>query len=225
VTTKDIKSNNKKIQQEQYSKGDYTSWYDHVYQNAAGNEEDVPWAKSQPNSHLLAMLARTDLQGNGKKAAVVGCGLGDDAEELSRRGFEVTGFDLAPTAIQWCKKRFPQSKVDYQVADLLLMPPKWQRAFDFVVEAHTLQSLPLQIRQDALGGIARLLKKDGEIYVICFGRREDQPAGDGPPWMLAKSEIMKFKNWGLVLEHQEIVMEKKGHRPGKRFRMQFRQTS
>ena len=28
-------------------------------------------------------------------------GLGDDAEELVRRGFDVTAFDISDTAIQW----------------------------------------------------------------------------------------------------------------------------
>ena len=43
----------------------------------------------------------------GRTALIVACGLGDDAEEVSRRGYRVTAFDLVPAAIEHCRERFP----------------------------------------------------------------------------------------------------------------------
>ncbi|MCC5670705.1 class I SAM-dependent methyltransferase [Nostoc sp. CHAB 5784] len=42
---------------------------------------------------------------SGQKALVIGCGLGDDAEAIASLGFEVTAFDISPTAIAWCQER------------------------------------------------------------------------------------------------------------------------
>jgi protein-L-isoaspartate O-methyltransferase len=45
----------------------------------------------------------------GKRALVVGCGLGYDAEFLARLGYAVTGFDVAPTAIERAVRENPGS--------------------------------------------------------------------------------------------------------------------
>src|SRR5437016_4070207 len=83
------------------AKGDITGWFDELYTAASGNASLIPWADENPNRYLLEWL---DRKGDrpvaptiGKKAIVIGCGLGDDAEELSRRGFEVTAFDISET--------------------------------------------------------------------------------------------------------------------------------
>src|ERR1700724_1465540 len=75
--------------------------FEEIYVQAGQDFTAVPWAALAPHPAL-----------------VVGCGLGDDAEEAARRGYQVTAFDLSPTAIGHCRDRFPGSAVDYQVADL-----------------------------------------------------------------------------------------------------------
>ena len=77
---------------------------------------------------------------------MVGCGLGDDAEELARRGYDAAAFDVIEKAIAWCRRRFPDSAVDYRVADVFALPEEWQRAFDLVVEIQTIESLPIADR-------------------------------------------------------------------------------
>jgi len=81
---------------------------------------------------------------------VVGCGLGDDAEALAQQGFQVTAFDISPTAIAWCEKRFPDSQVKYQVADLFALDPAWHHKFDFVFVL--MQSLMGETTAIASGG-------------------------------------------------------------------------
>ncbi len=76
----------------------------------------------------------------------IGCGLGDDAEQLSRWGFATTAFDISPTAIQECRARFPKSAVSYVVASRLAMPDEQWDAFHLVFESCTLQALPSEVR-------------------------------------------------------------------------------
>lgn len=137
----------RQLAQEFAQRGDATGWFEELYTQAQGNEQAIHWADLEVNPSLVAWLGRRNIEGTGKLALVVGCGLGDDAEELARRGFEVVAFDIAPTAIAWCRQRFPQSSVEYVVADVFDPPSNWQGSFDFVLEAYTLQVLPAEVRE------------------------------------------------------------------------------
>src|SRR6266498_2097846 len=102
--------------------GEATAWFEPLYRAAGGDAEKVPWADLSPNRWLVEWLDRQSLSPKGAAAVVVGCGLGDDAEELSERGYEVVGFDVSPTAIEWARERFPDTAVQYRVADLFDLP-------------------------------------------------------------------------------------------------------
>ena len=123
----------RQLAQEFAQREDATGWFEELYTQAQGNEQAIHWADMEVNPNLVGWLDRRIIQGKGKPALVVGCGLGDDAEELARRGFEVVAFDIAPTAIAWCRKRFPHSPVTYVVADVLEPPSAWRGSFDFVL--------------------------------------------------------------------------------------------
>jgi ubiquinone/menaquinone biosynthesis C-methylase UbiE len=149
-----------------------------------------------PNPNFTSWLERARLDGLGKKALQIACGLGDDAEDLAAAGFQVTAFDIAPTAIQWCTTRFPESSVTYQVADLFRPPPTWLRGFDFVLEVYTLQSLPRELRSDAMAHMAACVAPGGDLLVI--GRLTDDGADtDSLPWPLMRQELSVFADAGL----------------------------
>ncbi|WP_368041849.1 hypothetical protein [Nostoc sp. TCL240-02] len=47
----------------------------------------------------------------------------------------------------WCQERFPNSTVNYVVADLFAVPAQqWHLGFDFVFECRNIQALPLNVR-------------------------------------------------------------------------------
>ena len=83
------------------------------------------------------MGRRARLRGEGRRALAVGAGLGFDAEHLAALGSATTAFDVAPTAVAMARERFPGSRLDYCVADLLDLPREWEGAFDLVVEIIT----------------------------------------------------------------------------------------
>src|SRR5437867_191870 len=82
--------------------GDPVGWFEQLYQ-----EGDVPWRDLEPSPNLVDFFARTSVPG--RTALTIGCGFGDDAELLAARGFETTAFDVAPTAIELCRRRFPST--------------------------------------------------------------------------------------------------------------------
>jgi SAM-dependent methyltransferase len=213
----------RQLAQEFAQRGDATGWFETLYTQAQGNEQAVHWADMEVNPNLVGWLDRRNIGGKGKLALVVGCGLGDDAEELARRGFEVVAFDIAPTAIAWCRQRLPQSPVEYVVADILDPPRGWRGSFDFVLEAYTLQVLPADVRSRAITSIAGLLAIDATLLVICRGRSAEEPPGN-LPWPLSTEELDVFKGAGLRQVHFEDYFDQEEPKV-RRFRVEYQRAS
>ena len=194
-------------------------WFEALYHQAEGDETRIPWADLEANPNLTSWLEREVGTPSGDRALVVGCGLGDDAECLQRFGFRVTAFDLSATAIHWCHRRFPDSSVDYVVADLLDLPHNWLGAFDFVFEAYTLQVLPSELRRCAVKPIADSVAPNGTLLVVSRGR----DAGDDPgtmPWRLLATELEAFADDQLELAGFEDYLDREAP-PARRFRAWF----
>ncbi len=198
---------------------DPTGWFEELYAQAKGDSQEIPWADLTANHNLTRWLDINHIQGNDKKALVVGSGLGDDAEALSQIGFEVTGFDIAPSAIAWSKKRFATSKVKYLVADALKFEKSWENKFDFILESYTLQAVPNNIRQQIMKNIAKYLKPLGTLLVICRGREITEELND-LPYPLTKEELALFKELGLTQIMLEDYIDKENS-PVRRFRIQY----
>ncbi len=214
----DARTRGRRLAREALARGDATGWFEELYATAGGEARHVQWADMEPNPALVAWLERAEAHGAPGRAVVVGCGLGDDAEELSRRGYGVVAFDVAPTAVAWCRRRFPTSRVDYQVADVTSLPAGWVHAFDLVVEIYTLQVLPPQVRRTAMDRLTELVAPGGTLLVICRGREPDDDPG-AMPWPLTRAELACFRDCGLRERRFEDYVDREGMR---RFRVEYR---
>src|SRR4051812_28127654 len=137
--------------------GDATGWFEQLYAAGADGRVDVPWSRPDPHPLLVEWAQRRAGRGEGRRAVVVGCGLGADAEYAGSLGFETVGFDVSATAVRLAGERHPHSRVRYGVADLLSLPTAWRHAFALVVEIITVQALPAPPRRQAIADISRLV--------------------------------------------------------------------
>ncbi|MDZ4179839.1 MAG: class I SAM-dependent methyltransferase [Coriobacteriia bacterium] len=201
------------------AEGDPLGWFEVLYATAARESSIIPWADLSPNPNLVSWLARHGVVGSGHTALKVGCGLGDDAEELSRLGFDTTAFDISPTAISWCRDRFPGSSVSYVEADLLRPPGGWASGFDLVVESYTLQVLPSALRGDAMRRVAGFVAPGGTLLVIARGRKPSEPEGK-MPWPLTRQELSVFEEAGLAVVEFEDYLDDESP-PVRRFRVTY----
>jgi SAM-dependent methyltransferase len=178
------------------SKNDPLGWFEELYFQAVDDVSIIPWAELVPNPNLVAWLDSQQIIGAGKRALAIGCGLGDDAEELTRRGFDTIAFDISYTAIALCHKRFPKTLVHYQTMDLFSTPKHWQAGFDFVLESYTLQVLPPELQRNATHEIANFVKPEGMLLVISRARENSDPKGE-MPWPLTREILDEFRLRGL----------------------------
>ena len=159
-------------------------WFDQLYGMANRDPAIIPWARMAPNQIMMNWVEENCSLGN---ALVIGCGLGDDAVGLENIGFNVTAFDISEHCVDWCKERFPNSKVEWLVADILDPKQEWYGNFDLIVEIHILQAIPDGgIREKAAEQMPKLLADNGKM--LCIGRLDDgRQTIQPPPWPLKQT--------------------------------------
>ncbi|MEO8647847.1 MAG: class I SAM-dependent methyltransferase [Acidobacteriota bacterium] len=178
-------------------RGDATGWFDAFYKEAAGDNQKIPWADLEPNRFFKEWAEQHGLKGDGRKALVVGCGLGDDAKYLHDLGFKVTAFDISPTAIEWAKRLYAKDDIEFETADLFQPFRGWPGAFEFVLEIYTIQPLPLEMRPSVIDAIANFVAPGGELVVVARGR-DDNEIPDELPWALSRADLSRFESNGLT---------------------------
>ena len=146
---------------------------------------------AEPHVLLSGWVEAERLDGRGRRALIVGCGLGVDAELVAARGFATVAFDVSPTTVATARRRFPRTPVDYVAADLLDLPAAWAGAFDLVYESLTVQSLPPELHPPATRAVASAVAPGGTLLVVASARHGSAPP-QRPPWPLTADEIAAF---------------------------------
>lgn len=193
----DPRARTREIQAEFAARGDSLGWFEALYQESAGNTELIPWADLVPNRYFQTWAEDTGLRGDGRKALVVGCGLGDDARYLHDLGFKVTAFDISPTAIGWAKRLHADTDIVFETCDLFEPFRGWLGAFDFVLEIYTIQPLPLSMRPQVIDAISAFVVKQGKLVVVTRGR-EDDVEPDVLPWPMSRLDLSRFEQNGFI---------------------------
>ena len=147
---------------------------------------DMPWEKGEPAPGLVDFLSQEKGLA-GRRVLVPGCGTGHDVLAWARAGFDVTGADLAPSAIRLATERARSAglKAAFQLGNFL--EDLGGGAFDVVFE-HTLYCAidPFR-RDDYVRAVLRALKPQGEFlavhYMICDA--------EGPPFGTTQQELMQ----------------------------------
>src|SRR5262249_31139609 len=80
---------------------------------------DTPWNTGRPSTELVRVV--TEDQVAPCRAIDLGCGTGTHAVWLARQGFDVTGVDLSPAAVERARRQAEAAgvAVRFLAADLL----------------------------------------------------------------------------------------------------------
>jgi SAM-dependent methyltransferase len=107
------------------------------YRNAR-TPHDIPWHRDEPEAFLVDVIQKRNKPG---KALDVGCGTGSFSIYLAKQGYDVTGFDLFPRALEMGQERAAREgvQVNWVQGDLFTWDPPQQ--FDFVLDSGCLHSL------------------------------------------------------------------------------------
>ena len=229
----DKRARTRELAAEFVDRGEPLGWFEALYKEAAGDNGKIPWADLEANRFFREWAEKNELKGEGRKALVVGCGLGDDAVYLDDLGFEVTGFDISETAIEWARKLHKDRDITFEVADLFDPPSEWTYSggnpladaggSDFVLEVYTIQPLPLEMRERTIDAIASFVAPGGELVVVTRGREDDEEVVK-VPWPLSRKDLSRFEANGLVEESFDVMPDKTDDEPADRFVVVYRRN-
>jgi SAM-dependent methyltransferase len=185
--------------------GEPTAWFEQLYAAGRAGSVTMPWDRSSPNVLLQEWASERRLDGNGRRAVVVGAGLGADAAYLADLGYDTTAFDVSPTAVAIASERVSRPDVHFEVADLLALPDVWLGGFDLVVEIYTVQALPRSVRAEATAAVGRLVAAGGMLLAVQAALGPEDNPDEGPPWPLTREEVEAFATGGLSAVRIEPV--------------------
>lgn len=139
---------------------------------------DLPWDTGLPSSELQLVLTRHAIQPC--RALELGCGTGTNSAWLAKQGFEVTGIDLAPLAVERAEKRAHAAGVnmDFVVADVLHLPAL-DGPFAFFFDRGCYHAVRRSAPGQYAPAVARQLATGARGLILAGNARE--PHDPGPP--------------------------------------------
>ena len=148
--------------------------YDWMYRRGA------PWEGStKPDFVELLSSGGISPETVGVRAIDIGCGIGDYSRLLADHGFDVSGVDLSPVAIERARSGTDPGALSplFVNADLLDLPKGVSGPFDLLVDIGTLDDFPRTRRPEGVEVITSLARPGSVLYLWCFyGRDRDLPA-------------------------------------------------
>lgn len=150
---------------------------DDLYRNIPADR--IPWNIVSPPEVLVSLGERGAI--HPCKTIDFGCGAGHYAIYLAGRGFQVTGVDISPTAIEMARKNAKMKGVDctFLVADVLGDLDGVGEPFHFAYDWELLHHIFPPDRERYAGNVARLLAPGGLYLSVCFHDDDPQFGGAG----------------------------------------------
>ncbi|MBI4601161.1 MAG: methyltransferase domain-containing protein [Planctomycetes bacterium] len=153
--------------------GDLERW-DSAYRDG----RRPPWDTGRPSSELRAAVERDDLRPC--RAVELGCGTGTNVVFLASRGFDATGIDIAPTALERARRKAREAgaRASFVLADVLA-PPELE-PFDLVFDRGCYHGLRRGGAAEYLEALRRLTRPGARVLLLA-GNANEPPPHYGPP--------------------------------------------
>jgi len=145
---------------------------DKIYRNM--RPEEIPWNIETPPKALIKLVEGEKVKPC--KTIDLGCGAGNYAIYLASIGFDVTGVDISPAAIEIAKENAKKKRVecDFLVADVLRDLGKIKETFDFAYDWELLHHIFPEKRKKYVENVHGILNPGGKYLSVCFSEKDPQ---------------------------------------------------
>ncbi len=148
-----------------------------IYKNI--HLDKIPWnIKTPPDIITDLVVSRKILP---CRTVDLGCGTGNYSIYLARKGFDVTGIDFSPAAIDIAEKNAEKEGVScsFLTADLLGDLGRMHDTFEFAYDWELLHHIFPEQRQKYVKNVYNILKPNGRYLSVCFSEKSPQFGGTG----------------------------------------------
>lgn len=189
---------------------DHAEFWENLYQT-----KRTPWELGRPAPPLVAFMQTNYAPKPPGRVLVLGCGSGHDCMPFIEAGFEVTGIDFAPSAIQNTHQLFTKAGVNgtrgYLLERDFFEIHEYDQYYDYIFEHCVFSGLHPSRRRTYAFTVYDLLKPTGKHIGLWWILPD---TNQGPPFGLAKTDLYdlfdKKFNFDLVYEPHNSIPERKG---------------
>lgn len=191
-----------------------SSYWEQRYQ-----EKTTRWDLGQAAPAFVSLLNSQETLTPGR-TAVLGCGRGYDALLFAEHGFEVVGFDFAPSAIAEATSlvQAAGSTAKFLQRDIFDLATEFPQDFDYVVEHTCFCAIPPERRPEYVQLVRSLLRPKGELIALFF--THNRPGG--PPFGSTPTEIVQYFEADFEIFSLESVANSVPSRQGEEHIGRFR---
>lgn len=147
------------------------------------------WNLGCPSPPFINLLASVNALKTGKMA-VLGCGKGHDALLFAESGFDVVGFDFAPSAIAEATTTAKNRSISAQFLsrDILALDQEFSQSFDYVLEHTCFCAIDPSMRSQYVKIVKSILRPGGKLIGLFY--THNRPGG--PPFGVKSQEVLDY---------------------------------
>ncbi len=157
----------------------------------------LPWERGKPDTNLIDLVEKGIIERG--RVLDICSGLGTQASYMAKKGFEVYGIDISPTAVEMARERCKAEGVICNLlagdAAKLKYPDEF---FTFVFDRGCFHSIPPEHREEFIQGVHRVLKRRGKYHMTCFSYK------NGPaPNHFTEEDIQRYSGYFKIQSIKE----------------------
>ena len=199
------------------SKCDNCDIWDQTY--LSNDPSDLPWNFEEIPEWFKAIIDSKWIKPC--KTLDIGCGLGNYANYLASKRFNVLGVDFSHEAIERAQSKYASHLLKFKVGNALELY-KLRTKFDFIFEVSLLHHIKPEDRDVYAREIVSVSNKGAKILVCCFSDKEsffegnknfNNPETNTVTFPLSSEELTKtFGKYFTIEKVQELAFGKKSSR-------------
>uniref|UniRef100_A0A832H0Z7 Methyltransferase domain-containing protein n=1 Tax=Oscillatoriales cyanobacterium SpSt-402 TaxID=2282168 RepID=A0A832H0Z7_9CYAN len=145
------------------------------------------WDLGCPAPPFIHLLASAQAPKPGR-IAVLGCGSGHDGMLFAAAGFDVIGFDFAPSAIARARASAKTRELNAQFLqrNIFELETEFLHSFDYVLEHTCFCAIDATLRLQYVQVVKSLLRPNGQLIALFFTHNR----ADGPPFSVKPQVIL-----------------------------------
>ena len=158
---------------------------------------DLPWQIDRPQPEVLRLIEEGKFE---SPVLDLGCGAGDNALELARRGYRVLGMDLVPEALRLAREKAAKAGLahppEFLLGDALSLGESGLEV-ETVLDCALFHIFEDEERPAYVRGLEAVLSPGGRLHILSFSELETREPG---PRRLTQESITGAFGRGWTLE-------------------------